>query len=239
MRILPRSRWLLFLLVALWAASGEVCFGQEWEKILASGKKEGKVAIIGPVGADRRDVLVEPFQKKYGLTVEYFADRGAGIGPRLSTERGAGQYLWDVTVTGTTTGLLVLLPAGMLDPMEPALILPDVKDPKQWRGGALEFADAGKRFLVMTPSQRGTLFVNPKVVKPQEIKSYKDLLNPKWRKKIVMDDPTRAGPGQATFTFFYLHPELGPNFIRALGKHEPTVLRDYTKEIAGIAREQS
>src|SRR2546427_9654693 len=183
MRTPPRSRWLIFLLVALWAASGELCFGQEWEKILAAGKKEGKVAIIGPVGADRRDVLVEPFQKKYGITVEYFADRGAGIGPRLSTERGAGQYLWDVAVTGTTTRLLVLLPAGMLDPMEPALVLSDVKDPKQWRGGALELVDSGKRFLGMTPSPRGTHFVNPQIVKPQEIKSYKDLLNPKCGKK--------------------------------------------------------
>ena len=88
----------------------------------------------------------------------------------------------------------------------------------------------------MTPSQRGTLFVNPKVVKPEAINSYKDLLNPKWSKKIVLDDPTRAGPGQATFTFFYMHPELGPNFIRALAKQEPTVLRDYMQEMDGIAR---
>jgi iron(III) transport system substrate-binding protein len=234
----PWSRLLVGLLVALSVGSAQLGFSQEWEKVLAAAKKEGKVAVIGPVGADRRDVLVEPFQKRYGITVEYFSDRGAGIGPRLSAERGAGQYLWDVAVTGTTTGLLTLLPGGMLDPMEPALILPDVKDPKQWRGGALEFVDAGKRFLVMTPSQRGTLFVNPKVTKPQEIKSYKDLLNPKWRKRIVMDDPTRAGPGQATFTFFYLHPELGPNFIRALAKQEPAVLRDYTQEIDGIAREK-
>src|SRR5205814_3435081 len=134
-----------FLLVVISAASAQLCFGQDWEKLLAAGKKEGKVAMIGPVGADRRDVLVDPFQKKYGITVEYFADRGAGIGPRLSTERGAGQYLWDVIVTGTTTGLLVLLPPGMLDPLEPALVLSDAKDPKQSRGGALEFVDPGKR----------------------------------------------------------------------------------------------
>src|SRR4029450_4174818 len=146
MKIFLRS--LVILLAALWAASAQLCFGQEWEKILAAGKKEGKVAVIGPVGADRRDVLVEPFQKKYGITVEYFADRGSGIGPRLSTERGAGQSLWDGAGTGTPTGMLVLLPGGMLDPMEPALVLPDVKDPKQWRGGALEFVDPGKRFLV-------------------------------------------------------------------------------------------
>jgi len=226
------------LIMVLMIAAGENSVAQEWEKVLAAAKKEGRVAMIGPVGADRRDVLVGPFQKKYGITVEYSADRGSSIGPRLTAERGAGKYLWDVVVTGTTTGLLALLPGGMLDPIDPALILPHVKDPKQWRGGALEFVDTGKRFLVMTPSQRGTLFVNPNVTKPQEIKSYKDLLDPKWHKKIVMDDPTRAGPGQATFTFFYLHPELGPNFIRALAKQEPAILRDYTQEIDGIAREK-
>lgn len=228
--------WLLFV-VALMARVG-VSAAQEWNKVLEAAKREGKVAVIGPVGNDRRDVLVEPFQKKYGIPVEYFADRGSGIGPRLRAERGAGRFLWDAVVTGTTTGLLTLVPHGVLDPMEQALILPEVKDPKQWRGGALEFVDAGKLFLVMTPSQRGTIFINPKVTKPQEIRSYKDLLNPKWRKKIVMDDPTRAGPGQATFTFFYLHPELGPNFIRALAKQEPAILRDYTQEIDGIAREK-
>src|SRR5262249_62076202 len=123
MRMLPRWRALFALMLARSAGSVKLCFGQEWEKIWAAGKKEGKVAMIGPVGADRRDVLVEPFQKKYGVTVEYFADRGAGIGPRLSTERRAGQYLWDVTVTGTTTRLSVLLPPGTFDPPDPPLLL--------------------------------------------------------------------------------------------------------------------
>jgi iron(III) transport system substrate-binding protein len=233
-------KFYLLVAIVVWVAVGSVQLGcaQEWEKVLEAAKKEGKVSLIGPVGGDRRDVLDEPFQKKYGITVEYWGDRGSGIGPRLSAERNAGQYLWDVAVTGTTTGLVTLLPGNMLDPMEPALILPQVKDPKQWRGGGLEFVDAGRRFLVMTPSQRGTLFVNPKAVKPESISSYKDLLNPKWKQKIVLDDPTRAGPGQATFTFFYLHPELGPNFIRALAKQEPTVLRDYLQELDGIAKEK-
>jgi len=233
-------KFYLLIAIVVWVAAGSVQLGcaQEWEKVLEAAKKEGKVSLIGPVGGDRRDVLGEPFQKKYGIAVEYWGDRGSGIGPRLSAERNAGQYLWDVAVTGTTTGLVTLLPGNMLEPMEPALILPQVKDPKQWRGGGLEFVDAGRRFLVMTPSQRGTLFVNPKAVKPDSISSYKDLLNPKWKQKIVLDDPTRAGPGQATFTFFYLHPELGTNFIRALAKQEPTVLRDYLQELDGIAKEK-
>src|SRR5437867_12857422 len=101
MRILSRSRSLVFLLVVLSAESAQLCFGQEWEKVLAAGKKEGKVAMIGPVGADRRDVLLEPFQEKYGITVEYYPDRRAGIGPRLSTDRPAAQYPCDVSGTGT------------------------------------------------------------------------------------------------------------------------------------------
>lgn len=238
MSLLQPARYVLMGIVILAVARTEFCFGQEWQQVLAAAKKEGKVSVIGPVGADRRDVLVQPFEKKYGISVEYRADRGSTMGPRLTAERGAGQYLWDAVVTGTTTGLLTLIPGGMLDPLEPALILPGVKDPKAWRGGGLEFVDSGRRFLVMTPSQRGTLFVNPKVVNPQEIKSYKDLLKPKWHKKIVADDPTKAGPGQATFTFFYLHPDLGPNFIRALRKQELTILKNYTQEIDGIVREK-
>ena len=70
------------------------------------------------------------FQQKYGITVEYFAERGPGIGPRLSAERGAGLYAWDVVVTGTTTALNSLIPAECRLASGPALILPDVKDPE-------------------------------------------------------------------------------------------------------------
>ena len=60
MKILLRLRSVVFFVVALSAASGELCFAQEWEKILAAGKKEGKVAMIGPVGADRRSGPAKP-----------------------------------------------------------------------------------------------------------------------------------------------------------------------------------
>ena len=210
--------------------------GAEWDQVLAAAKNEGKVSVIGPVGPDRRDILTEPFQKKYGIQVEYHADRGSGIGPRVAAERRANKFLWDIVITGTTTALTALIPMGALDPMDDALILPEVKNPKAWRGGAIEFSDPGHRMIVMTPSQLGTLFVNPNTIKPGAIKSYKDLLNPKYKGKIVADDGRFAGPGQATFTFFYLHPDLGPNFIRALAKQEIAVFRDYLQEIDSVAK---
>jgi iron(III) transport system substrate-binding protein len=221
----------IYLLALAGLASAGAAWQEEWDRVLQAAKKEGKVAMIGPVGADRRDALTIPFEKKYGITVEYHADSGAGILPRLSSERKADRYLWDVVVAGTTTGLENLIPARVLDPLEPNLILPEVKDLKLWRNGALEFLDPGRQLLVMTPFQRGTLFVNPTLANPREFKSYKDLLDPKWKGKIIADDPRKSGPGQATFTFFFLHPELGVKFIRTIAGQGLTLLRDYAQEV--------
>jgi iron(III) transport system substrate-binding protein len=212
-------------------ANAGAAWQEEWDRVLQAAKKEGKVAMIGPVGADRRDALTIAFERKYGIAVEYHADSGAGILPRLSAERKADRYLWDVVVSGTTTGLENLIPARVLDSLEPNLILPEVKDLKLWRNGALEFLDPGRQLLVMTPFQRGTLFVNPTLANPKEFKSYKDLLDHKWKGKIIADDPRKSGPGQATFAFFFLHPELGVNFIRAIAGQGLTLLRDYAQEV--------
>jgi len=208
----------------------------DWESTLAAAKKEGKVSVIADVTATLRDALTLEFQKTYGISVDLFGLSGREVAPRVAAERKAGQFLWDIYIHGSTTALEAMIPMGAFDPVEPALILPDVIDPKTWRGGAIEFLDPGNMVIVMTPFHRGTIFYNTKLVDGKEFKSHKDLLNPKWTGKMVVDDPRRAGPGFATFTFFYLHPELGPEFIRALGKQQMTVLRDYAQEVDAVGQ---
>jgi iron(III) transport system substrate-binding protein len=208
----------------------------EWESTVAAAKKEGKVSVISDVTATMRDALTLDFEKKYGISVDLFGTSGREVAPRVAAERKAGQFLWDIYIHGSTTALEAMIPMGAFDPLEPALIQSDVKDPKTWRGGGMEFLDPGKMVLVMTPFHRGTIFYNTKLVNAKEFKSHKDLLDPKWRGKMVMDDPRRAGPGVATFTFFYLHPELGADFIRALGKQQITILRDYAQEVDAVGQ---
>jgi iron(III) transport system substrate-binding protein len=222
-------------IIAVTPASHSADWRDDWNEALTAAKKEGKVAVITDVTAAIRDALTISFQEKYGITVDLFGALGREVPPRIAAERKAGRYLWDVFVHGTTTGLESMIPMGAFDPLEPALLTPDVKDPKTWRGG-MEFLDPNKMLLTMTPFQRGTIFFNPKLVNPKEFKSHKDLLDPKWRGKLILDDPRRAGPGQATFTFFYLHPELGPDFIRALGKQQITILKDFAQEVDAIGQ---
>ncbi len=208
----------------------------EWEKVLAAAKKEGKVGVMGPLGTDTRDALTQPFMKRYGITVDYFGGRGGQQSTRSGLERRAGRYLWDVFIGGTTTGLTAMIPMRAFDSLEPALILPDVKDGKTWRDGHLEFVDPRREMLVMLPTQRAILSVNPNLVKPGEFKSYKDLLKPKWKGKIVFADPRRPGSAQATFMFFMLHPNLGEGFIRALADHEPVIIGDPALAMDSVAR---
>ncbi len=208
----------------------------EWESALAAAKKEGTVTVITDVTSDLRDALTTEFQKKYGISVELFGVSGRELVPRVANERKAGKFLWDIYVHGSSTALVSMIPMKAFDPLEPVLMLPDVKNPKTWRGGAIEYLDPGKTVIVMTPRQRGTLFYNTNLVNPKDFKSYKDLLNPKWKGKILVDDPRKSGPGQATFMFFYLHPELGPDFIRALGKQQVTFFQDYAQETEAIGQ---
>ena len=202
----------------------------DWDSVVAAAKKEGKVSVLGPVGDAMSRILVDPFQQQFGITVDFLALPGNAATARINQERSAGQYTMDILIAGSAGSLDSLIPNQALEPIEPQLILPEVKDPKNWRGGQLPFLGPNHEILVMTPYQRGTLFYNKSLDKGDET-SYKDLLDAKWKGKLQMDDPRRPGPGQATFTFFYLQPDLGPEFIKALAKQNITMQNDYQQEI--------
>ncbi len=220
----------------LFLGNVEAAWQEEWERVLAAAKQEGRVAITGPGGPEAREALIRPFTKKYGIAVDFVGGSGRTTAPRVLTERRARRFLWDVYIQGTTTGLTTMVPAGAFEPLEPALILPEVIDPKHWRGGSMEFVDDGHRLMVMTLSYRGTIFVNTNMADPEEFTSYKSLLDPKWKGKILVDDPRKSGPGNATFVFFYLHPELGMDFIRAFARQKPVLLKNYRQEVDLVAQ---
>src|SRR5579862_5835558 len=218
------------------AAASAAAQSQDWDKTLAAAKQEGKVSIFIPIGDELHAALVDAFEKQYGIQVDALSVQGPEAPPRVSGERNAGKYLWDMYIGGTTSVITGLLPIQPFDPIEPALMLPEVTNMQNWRGGALEFLDKDRTLMVTAPYQRGTIFINTNLVKPDAITSYKDLLDPKWSGKMVTDDPRHPGPGAATFTFFYLQPDLGPDYIRSLAKQQLLVMGDYTQEADAIGQ---
>lgn len=225
---------IIFLCLVSYAwAQPKPAWQPEWEKALAAAKKEGKVVVLGPPGAADRKVLAEGFQKSFpGIEVEYTGASGFQIVPRLLAERKTGQYLADVHVGNPGSILSSMLPAGMLDPVKPVLLLPEVTDPSKWWEGDLEFADqAGKYNLVFSTDVRTHVVVNPKLARRDDLRSYWNLLDSKWAGKIVMKDPLVRGPGGGTVLFWYIHPGLGKEFIRRFYTEQKVTITDNDRQI--------
>ena len=65
----------LLLAGLIGSAPAESSWQEEWERVLEAAKQEGRVAVIGPTGTHRRDALSVPFEKKFGLKVNYWGER--------------------------------------------------------------------------------------------------------------------------------------------------------------------
>jgi iron(III) transport system substrate-binding protein len=164
-------------------------------------------------------VFRETFQKKYPkIKVTTVTGRGPELSQRIMGERRGGKYIADLYVSGNITPLTVFHRAKILEPVKPLLLLPEVVDPSGWYEGKHHYDDPENRYIFVfegTP-RSGEITYNTKRVTPSEIKSYWDLLNPKWKGKIVSVDPLVAGPISAAEIFFYKHPDLGPEYLRRL-----------------------
>lgn len=211
----------------------------EWDRSLKAAREEGSVVVLGPPGNDVRRALTEPFEKAFpGIRVEYTGATGSKMAPRLLSERRARQYLADVHVGNPGTATTTLLPAGVLDNIRPLLTLPEVVDLSKWWQGRFDFADReGKYNLVFSTNVMTHVAVNPQSVKKGELRSYSDLLNPKWKGKVAMYDPMILGPGSGTLSFFYAHTDLGKDFLRKLFTQQGVILsRDNRQLLEWLAR---
>ena len=185
---------------------------KDWEKTLAAARKEGQVTVY----IYRYDRLLQDFKKEYpAINVISVTGRGAELTTRIMSERRAGKYIADVYSGGTNGNYNVLYKGKVLDPIKAALILPEVVDTSKWHAGEHRYADPeGKYIFAYLANPSGSqLAHNTKLVQPKEFKSYWDVLNPKWKGKIVSLDPRDTGLG-ATMQFFYYNRELGPEFIK-------------------------
>lgn len=210
----------------------------EWEKTLQAAKREGRVVIMGssPIPVIKEAVAQFGFAKKYGFEPEFIASRGAQIVPKLSTERTAGLFLHDILITGMNTYFGAIKPAGWAEPLEPVLILPEILDSELWYGGKLPWGDAERRVFKPSAYPNANVAVNTELAKPEEIKSYRDLLHPKWKGKIMLSDPT-AGGGTALKGFGVLgFSILDLDYFRQLAKQVAVVMKDERLLVDWLAR---
>jgi iron(III) transport system substrate-binding protein len=209
----------------------------EWERVVELGKKEGKVVISIPASAELRQALEEGFKRRFGIAVESVPARGTSVVRKIVDETRAGIAYFDIHIGGSESIVTGMLPEKILEAIEPWFILPEVKDPKNWWGGHV-WIDNAKRFIYAFQAyQTESLWHNSELVQPEEIRSFDDLLKPKWQGKIAILDPRTPGSGASMWS--YLRDIKGEDYLKKLVAQKLQIGRDQRLLAENLAKGKS
>ncbi|HET9885577.1 MAG TPA: extracellular solute-binding protein, partial [Candidatus Binatia bacterium] len=197
--------FLAFLITVAWSLP---LFAQTID--IDAAKKEARVVVYAAVPPQTMKVINDPFEKKYGIRVDYWRASTTGILERALNEWRVGQAGADV-IEGNKGPQLILKSEGVFDKFMPP--------------------SAGKfpqQFLepdgILTPWRFNPISIlyNTELVKKEELpKTLSDLLLPRWRGKITIPDPSRH-----TTT---------AQFLADLDRYEGIKWREFAK---GLAQQQ-
>ncbi len=205
------------------------------DKSLKSAAQERKVTIYGSDGGSVRQNIVDGFKKRYGLEVEWTSGSPAEVTNKIITERRAGLYVADIAMFGPTTMNDTLVGLDVFQKMDNFLILPDVKDTLQWFEGKFPWFNSEHTVIAHSGLLVRLLAINNQIIKQGEITKFEDLLDPKWKGKMSINDPTFSGTGQTGFGMLgqYI---MGWDFMLKLAQQEPFVTRDYRLQVDWLAK---
>jgi iron(III) transport system substrate-binding protein len=200
-----------------------------WKQTVAAANKEGALVIAGPPVRNIRAALTEEFNKAFpAINIEYHGGFPHELDPKILAERQAGRYGWDIYINGAPSALFTLKKEGALDPLIPAMILPEVRDEKKWFGGFapnVGFADAAAplTYFQFDGTASAVVYVNRAALGGTQVKTFNDLLHPSLKGRIVLDDPRRQGPGLNALAILAM--SQGKEYVQRLLAQQPMITR--------------
>ena len=154
--------------------------GQAQSDLVNAARREGKVVVYGSIESDVFEVIKKIFEGQHRISVDYFRAASNAVLDRVLTESGAGRPQYDVVLTNRSP-MLILKGRGVF---------------ARYTSPSYEAFPAATldREGILSPSYRVvvvSILYNTRLVKAEDApRSLTDLLDPKWKGKIVMPDPT-------------------------------------------------
>jgi len=155
-----------------------------WAKVVDAARKEGKVTVYSfNLIGDLATAVTKTFEEKYGIKIEIVTGLGTVLIERLKSEGAAKKHIADafdtaVSLVATAKTMGLTTSAGDLPVLSEKDIwyLPPRLDPEG-------------HVININPSPT-SVYINTKLINPGgEPKSYKELLDSKWKGKIGISTP--------------------------------------------------
>jgi iron(III) transport system substrate-binding protein len=170
----------------------EAAPGAGWGEVAAAAEREGALSLLTLVNRGWAAVI-ERFQEEFpGVVVHRTAESSAATWSgvvRRAAAAGGGSF--DLAFVQPRPALAEERAGGPWAPLRPLLLRPDVLDDGAWRGGlGARFLDPGAAVCFDWEHQvHHAYLVKTDLVGAEEISSVGDLLDPKWRGKVLSSDP--------------------------------------------------
>lgn len=206
---------------------------QEWERTKAAAKKEGQLTLAASAGDLVRNSLTKYFSEKFGVSLEWIVGRSSEIVAKIAAEQRAGIYSADISLNGPST-ILNFMDYNALQSVDPLLLLPEALDIKAWYGGKLHFFGQDHVGVAVLAFPQPYIFINTNMVKPGEVKGWRDLLDPKWKGKMILASPISGAGIDCVWSVseVVMTPDYWPKFV----KQDPIVLENPRQQCEWVAR---
>ncbi len=212
-----------------------------WEEVLRAAEREGEVTVYATNSVGDLPVIWEAFRKKFpkiklnAVPISTTSE----IVTKIMAERRASLFLVDVVLGAPGATYNSFHRGKVLDPLPPVLVLPEVTDLSKWWKGKHRYVDPEAQYVFVYQSSLygPPVYHNTKMVSLESIRSVWDLLEPKWKGKMISLWP-RANYVSTALLFMYHHPQIGPKFLeRFYGDMELTYFSDFRLSSGnGLAR---
>jgi len=171
-----------------------------WAKTLDAAKQEGKVVVVTHTNLYYQKEI-EKFGEKYpDIPVEQVSMRPSEFTPKVITEQQNGIYGYDVWVSPTSNMVETVVPAGGFESLIPYLILPEVTDSTQYRGGKPLYVSSEPYVMAYQGNVTTNVWVNRDLLPASEFNTLDQLVDPKLKGKIAIRTPSAPHAGSLTLT---------------------------------------
>jgi iron(III) transport system substrate-binding protein len=197
----------------------------DWASILEGAKKEGVIQIYSVSATTPVVAVVKGFEKATGIRTEFLSvAKPNELREKIRVEQTAGRFIADVMITTVSQTTVINADDKTIAP------LPAVPNASKVRPQLRTVQP-----ILPMATQLSGFMINTKLIPEGEGPTgWRDLIDPKWKGKILMDDPRSIGGGY--LMFYVLYEKFGREFTEKLAEQQPLLTNEPREAIRRVAR---